>query len=110
MLLTLDARVGKNRHEGLLTVFQIQYAATNTSTDDDKDDDARPCISVWGTERNKTDVAQSLTDPTPWRKVHAKPTVLLFSHSVMPNSATHGLQHSRLPCPSLSTHRQTPLQ
>ena len=25
--------------------------------------------------------------------------VLLFSHSVVPNSATHGLQHAGLPCP-----------
>jgi hypothetical protein len=44
--LTLDARIGKNGHEALLTVFKIQYVATNISTDDDKDDDdARPCIS-----------------------------------------------------------------
>ena len=27
---------------------------------------------------------------------------LPFSHSVMPDSLQHGLQHSRLPCPSLS--------
>ena len=89
MLLTLDARVGKNGHEGLLTVFKIQYVATNISTDDDKDDDdARPCISVWGTERNETDVAQGLRDLTPWRKAHAIHILFLFGHSVVPNSAT----------------------
>ena len=105
------ARDGENEHEGLLTELEIQYVATITSTDDDKDDDdARPCISVWGTERNETDVVRGLRDLTSWCKVHATHILLLFGHSVVSNSLQpHGLQHSRFPCPSPSIHIQITL-